>query len=95
MFIYEKLHCLYGPPCTIMVTEWKKKRHMSSSGAGDIHRRFWRRFLSVIELLEVLDFDGRIILMWTIKKWNGARIGLMWLRIGKCEAVMTRQFPKH
>ena len=58
-----------------MVTKWKKKRHMASRGAGDIHRGFWRRILSVVALLEVLEFDGRIILKWAIMKWNWARIG--------------------
>jgi hypothetical protein len=33
--------------------------------------------------------DGRIILRWIFRKWNGVWIGLSWLRIetggGKCE----------
>jgi hypothetical protein len=28
------------------------------------------------------SIDGRIILRWIIRKWDGARIGLIWLRIG-------------
>jgi hypothetical protein len=31
--------------------------------------------------LEVLGVDGRIILKWLIKKFYGARVGLIWLRI--------------
>jgi len=33
--------------------------------------------------LEDPDVDGRIILKWILKKWNGgAGTGMVWLRIG-------------
>jgi len=28
--------------------------------------------------------DGRLIIKWIFKKWDGAWTGLMWLRIGTC-----------
>jgi len=52
---------------------------MTRRGTGDIHRKFRRGILRVIALLEDLEFDGRMILKWAIKKWDWARTGLLWL----------------
>jgi len=32
--------------------------------------------------LEDQDIDGKIVLKWIFKKWEGAWAGLIWLRIG-------------
>jgi hypothetical protein len=48
-----------------------------------VHIRFWWGELTEAHHLEDLNIDGRMILKWIFKKWDGeARTGLLWLRIG-------------
>jgi hypothetical protein len=45
---------------------------------------FWWENLRERDLLGDLGFDGRILLRWIYRKWDGrggARTGLIWLRI--------------
>jgi len=35
-----------------------------------------------------LSVDGRIILKWTFKRWDGAWTRLIWLRIGSCDGFL-------
>ena len=48
---------------------------------GDINRVFVGD-LREGDHLEDLGMDGRIILKWIFKKWDGAWTGITWLRIG-------------
>jgi hypothetical protein len=50
---------------------------------GEVRTGFWEGDLVETDHLIDLDLDGRIILNWIFKKWNGeAWTGLIWLRIG-------------
>jgi hypothetical protein len=50
-------------------------------GRGEQHAEFLYENLKEKYYLEDLDLDGRIILRWIFKKWDGVKTGLMWLRI--------------
>jgi len=40
-------------------------------GRGELHTGFWCGNLSERDHLEEPDIDGRIILRWTFRQWNG------------------------
>jgi hypothetical protein len=43
---------------------------------------FWYGNLTAIDHLEYPGVNGRIILRWIFRKWDGAWTGLIWLRTG-------------
>jgi hypothetical protein len=51
-------------------------------GRGEVHTGFFLGDLKERDHLEDLGVDERIILKGICKKWDGARIRLIWLRIG-------------
>jgi len=50
-------------------------------GKGEVHRGLWRGEVREGDHLEDPRVDGRIIFKWIFKEWDGARIGMVWLRI--------------
>jgi hypothetical protein len=51
-------------------------------GTGEVHTGSWWGDLRKRGHLEDLGIDGRIILKWIFRKWDGeAWTGLLWLRI--------------
>jgi hypothetical protein len=52
-------------------------------GEREVHTGFWWGDLKEADHLGYPGIDGRIILKWIFKKWDGgAWTGLSWLRIG-------------
>jgi len=54
----------------------------STYGGRELFTRFWRGNLREREQLENPGVDGRIILKWIFRKWDGACTRLILLRIG-------------
>jgi len=63
-----------------------------------MHTGFWQGTLREKDHLENPNVDGRIILRWIFRKWEGAWNGLIWLRIGRglrafVSAITNPQVP--
>jgi hypothetical protein len=53
-------------------------------GTGAVYTVFWWGDLMEGDHLDDLGVDGRIILKWIFRKWDGeAWIGLLWLMTGR------------
>jgi hypothetical protein len=51
-------------------------------GRGEVHTVFWWGNLRNRDDFEGPGIDGRIILKWIFRKWDGEiRTGLIWVRI--------------
>jgi hypothetical protein len=57
--------------------------YVACMGGREVDTRFWWRNLRERGHLEDPGVDGRIILKWILKKWNGGTgTGMVWHRIG-------------
>ena len=55
---------------------------LCSTNCGEAYTGFWLGNLREKEHLEDPDLDGRIVLKWIFRKWNGAWTGLICLWMG-------------
>ena len=56
--------------------------HVARMGTSEVYTGFWWGNLEERKHLEDTGVDGRIILRWIFRKWDGAKSGLICLSIG-------------
>ena len=87
MYVNEGLNDLYSSPNIVRVIKWKRMRW-----AGHVARMEEGRGVHKVSVGKPdggdhwgdQDVDGRIILRWILRKWEGVvGTGWSWLRIGK------------
>jgi hypothetical protein len=80
-----QLSDLYSSPNIIRVINSRRMRwvgHVAHVGKRVVHTGFWWGDLREGDHFGDPGVDGRIILNWILKQWDGAWTGLSWLRIG-------------
>jgi hypothetical protein len=81
----EELNDMYSSPNIIWVIKSKRMGwagHVARMGTREVHTGFWWGDLREGNYLGDPGAEGRIILKWISKKWDGAWTGLSWLKIG-------------
>jgi hypothetical protein len=81
----EELNDLYSSPNIIRVIKSRRMRwagHGARMGKREVHTEFWWGDLREGYHLGDPGIDGRIILEWIFKKWDGVWTGLSWFRTG-------------
>jgi hypothetical protein len=82
----EELNDLHSSPNIIRVIKSRRMRRVGMQnvrGKREVHTGFWWGDMREGDPLGDPGVDGRIILKWIFRTWDGgARTGLSWLRIG-------------
>jgi hypothetical protein len=82
----EELNDMYSSSNIIRVIKSRRMRwagHVARMGREEVHTGFWWGDLREGNHFEDPGVDGKIILKWIFKKWDGgAWTGLIWLRLG-------------
>ena len=80
----EELNDLYSSPNVVLVIKLRRMRwagHVARM-EGEVSTRFWWGNLRERDHWGDQDIDGRIILRWIFRKWEGVvGTGWSWLRI--------------
>jgi hypothetical protein len=89
----EELNDLYSPPNIIRVIKSRRMRcagHIARMGKREVHTGFWWGGLREGDHLGYPGVDGRIILKWIFKMWDGA---MGWIELaqdrGRWRAVVN------
>jgi len=70
----EELNYLYSSPNNIRVIKSRRMRwagHVTSMGEREVYTEFWWGNLRGRDHLEDPGIDGRVILRWIFRKWDG------------------------
>jgi hypothetical protein len=87
----EELNDLYSSPNIIRANKSRRMRwarHVARMGRGEVHTGFLWGDLREGDHLGDSGIDGRIILKWIFRTWDGAWTGLSWLRIGTGDGLL-------
>jgi hypothetical protein len=74
-------------------------RHCGGGGAGELYTSFWWENVRERDYFEDPGLDGKIILGWILRKWDG--VGMDWINLAQdrgrwralVNAVMNLQVP--